>query len=114
MPWSGTCDAERLTRLAGEREQFVAELERLGERPQRRPNGSWAELLREAGRNVWVAAVGRNDGDAIATCRHSRARTEARYDDAMQRPWPDEIRRVLDAQRGRLHAEADELNRLQF
>ena len=106
--------AETLTRLAREREQFVGDLERLGEGSPHGPNGSWTELLREAGRTIWVAAAGRNNGDAIATCRHSRARTEARYDDAMQGPLPDEIRSVLAEQRRRVHDEADELSQLQF
>jgi hypothetical protein len=105
--------AEALTRLAQEREQFVADLERLGDRKQGRPSGSWAELLLEAARDVWVSAAGPNCGDAIGACRHSRARTEERYDEALQKPWPDEIRRVLAAQRRRLHDEASELIQLQ-
>jgi hypothetical protein len=75
---------------------------------------SWIELSREARRNAWVAAAGRNSGDAIASCRHSRARTEAVYDEALQAPWSDEIQRVLAAQRRRLHDEAAELIQLQF
>lgn len=103
-----------LTRLALERAQFIEDLERMGERAQSRPIVSWSEFFRELGRDAWVSAAGRNDGDAIATCRRSHARTEARYDDAMRRPLPDEIRRVLAAQRCRLHDEAEELNRLRF
>jgi hypothetical protein len=106
--------AETLTRLARERQQFVVDLERLGERAQHQSDGSWVGLLREAGRNVLVAAAGCNNDDAIATCCHSHSRTEARYDDAMRRPWPDETRRVLEAQRRRLHDESDELHQLQF
>ncbi len=106
--------AETFTRLARERSQFVEELERLGGRAPSRPNGSWAELLREAGREVWVAAAGRNNGDAVAACRHSRARTQARYDSAMQGSLPDEIRRALGEQLRRIRAEAHELIRLQF
>lgn len=106
--------AETLTRLANERAQFVEDLERLGERSQSRPIGSWAEFFRELGRDVWVAAAGRNNGDAIARCRRSRARTEARYDGAMQAPLPDDVRSVLATQRRRLYDEADELNRLRF
>jgi hypothetical protein len=105
--------AEALTRLAGEREQFVMELERLAKCEQPH-GGSWGELSREARRNLWVAAAGRNSGDAISSCRHSRARTEAVYDEALQASWPDEIQRVLAAQRRRLHDEADELIQLQF
>jgi hypothetical protein len=106
--------AETLTRLALERAQFVKDLERLGEPAQSRRTVSWAEFFREVGRNVWVTAAGPNNGDAIATCRRSRARTETRYDGAMRGPLPDEIRSVLAVQRSRLQDEADELNRLQF
>jgi hypothetical protein len=97
--------AEALTRLAGEREQFVTDLERFA-KCERSRQGSW--------RNVWVAAAGRNSSDAITSCRHSRARTEAVYDEALQASWPDEIQRVLAAQRRRLHDEAQELVQLQF
>jgi hypothetical protein len=105
--------AETLMRLAGEREQFVKDLERLAKCEQPH-NGSWGELSREAQRNVWVAAAGRNSGDAIRSCRHSRARTEAVYDEALNASWSDELQRVLAAQRRRLHDEADELIQLQF
>ena len=104
---------EALTRLANERELFVKDLERLAKREQRH-DGSWSELSREAERDVWVAAAGRNSGDAIASCRHSRARTEALYDEALQVSWPDEVQRVLEAQRRRLHEETGELDKLQF
>jgi hypothetical protein len=63
---------------------------------------------------VVVTARGRNKGDAVATCRHSRARTEAVYDEALQATWPAETRRLIEAQRERLQAEELELNRLQF
>lgn len=105
--------AEALTRLALEREQFVTDLERLAGREQPH-DGSWSELSREAERDVWVAAAGRNIGDAITSYRHSRARTEALYDEALQARWPDEIQRVLAAQRSRLHDEVYELDKLQF
>lgn len=105
--------AEVLTRLAREREQFVMDLARLAKCEQPHA-GSWGELSREARRNVWVTAAGHNSRDAIASCRHSRARTEAVYDEAMQASWPEEIQRALEAQRRRLHDEADELIQLQF
>jgi hypothetical protein len=105
--------AQTLTRLAREREQFVAELEWLGQGVQAH-DGSWTELSREVGRDIWVMAAGRNAGDAITTCRYSRARTEALYDEALQASWPDKIRCVLAAQRRRLHDETDELIKLQF
>ncbi len=106
--------AEALQRLAHEREQFIADLARLDSPTPRHQPGSWAELAREAGRDVWVLAAGRNTGDSIATCRHSRARTEKRYEKAMESPWSDDVRRVLAAQKRRLHGEADELIHLQF
>jgi hypothetical protein len=106
--------AETLARLAASVRSSVLDLERLGGSGQEGPNGSWAELAHEATRNLWVMAAGRNTGDAIASCRHSHKRTEARYEEAMQGPWGGEIGQVLAAQRSRLHDEVDELNRLQF
>ena len=109
----GEARAQVLARLAHERKQFVTVLERLANRKQPH-DGSWSELSREAERDVWVAAAGRNSGDAIRSCRHSRARTEALYDKALQASWPEEIQRVLAEQRRCLHDEADELIKLQF
>ena len=106
--------ARALRRLAHERVRFVEDLQRLEARPRQRVAGSWAELLREAGRAVFVLAIGRNAGDSIASCRRSRARTEEQYDEAMKGPWPDDARRVLASQRQSLHDEADELVHLQF
>lgn len=107
--------AEVLRRLAREREHFVEELEHLGARGQSRPSSSLTELLREVGRSAAVLAAGcANNGDAIASCRHSRARTEARYEAALQRTWPDEIRHVLVEQRRCLHDEASTLDEIQF
>jgi len=105
--------AVALRRLAREREHFVADLERLGG-CQLPHDGSWTELSREAARTLWVAAAGRNNGDALATCRHSLARTEALYDEALQASWPDGIRFVLASQRLCLRDEAANLNQLQF
>ncbi len=105
--------ADALTHLARERERFVMDLERLAE-TQQPHDGSWSELSREARRNVWVAAAGPNSGDAIWSCRRSRARTEARFDKALKSSWPAEIQRLLVAQRCRLRDEADELVALQF
>ena len=103
-----------LTRLAREREEFAADLEGLYDPGQRRPTGSWRELLREAGRNVWVFAAGRNTGDAVGACRRSCARTAARYDQAMQAPLSDEIRRALSPHQYRLQDEIGELTHLQY
>jgi hypothetical protein len=65
-------------------------------------------------RDVWVAAAGRNNGDAITSCRRSRARAEARYEEVLRASWPDEVRHLLADQRRRLGEEADELSKLQF
>lgn len=111
--WAEATRGETLTRLASEREQFVADLERLGSR-QESHDGSWSELRREVGRAIWVAAAGPNNGDAITACRHSRARTEARYDQALKARLPDEIQRIVAMHRRCLHDETDELNALQF
>jgi hypothetical protein len=106
--------AETLRLLARERAQFVADLDRLEPHAPRRSTSSWAALLREAGRDAFVFALGRNTGDSIASCRRSRARTEKRYEKALEGKLSDEARRVLTTQRLRLHDEADELVHLQF
>jgi hypothetical protein len=110
-------DAQRagaLTRLARNRSRFVDDLEQLVGHTPRRSDGSWVELLREAARSVKVVAAGRNNGDAIATCRHSCARVEARFDQAMRTQWPDAIQQLLEAQQSCLHDESAELDQLQF
>lgn len=106
--------AAALRLLARERARFVADLDRLESHAPRRSTGSWAELLREAGRDAFVLALGRNTGDSIASCRRSRARTEKRYEEALAGTLSDEARRVVTTQRLRLHDEADELAHLQF
>jgi hypothetical protein len=105
--------AQALTRMARERGQFVADLERMGQCPLPH-DGSWTELSREVGRDIWVTAAGRNLGDAITTCRHSLSRTEARYDEVLQNSWPDEIKDMLEGQRRRLRDETAELIKLEF
>jgi hypothetical protein len=106
--------AATLTRLASERDRFVADLEQLAASPTPRPSASWAELLREGMRGVWVTAAGQNCGDAIASCCRSRTRTEDCYDSAMQAAMPDAVRFVLAGQRSRLHEAEGELNRIRF
>ena len=106
--------AEALTLLMRERQEFIVALEQRRGAPERRPTGSWTEMLREARRTLWVTAAGPNSGDAISTCRHSRARTEACYDQALQETWPDETRLVLATHRQRLQDETGPLNHLQF
>lgn len=104
--------AETLTQLARERERFVIELQRLG-RKRRRPSASVREILHEGLRALAVAAAGRSHtGDAISSCNHSRARTEALYDRVMPE-LPPELRRIVDLQRERLHDEKIDLDRLQ-
>jgi hypothetical protein len=109
----GAGRAAVLARLARQRGQFIAELESFdGTLPP--PSCSWAEILREGMHNVWVAAAGRHDGDAIARCCRSRDRTENRYERALRGTWPDALRGVLMAQRARLECDAAELNPLRF
>ena len=103
--------AATLMRLAAERKQFVADLERFDGTAS--PLGSPAELSREVGRDLWVTAAGRNIGDAIGVCRHSRARTEAAYDHALEDSLPRQVLDVLTEQRGRLHDEIAVLDQLQ-
>jgi hypothetical protein len=100
-----------LMRLADERGQYVAELEQLAARPEPH-DGSWTELAREAAHNLQVILGRRSTRDALLACRHSRARTEAVYDRALQEVWPEEVARVLASQRVRIHEEADELDGL--
>lgn len=103
--------AATLTKLAAEREQFVADLGRFDGTAS--PLGSPAELSREVGRDLWVTAAGRNIGDAIAVCRHSRARTEAAYEHALEEYLPRQVLDVLTDHRGRLHDEMVVLDQLQ-
>ena len=103
-----------LMRLARERRQFVGDLERLAAPGQAAPGGSLGELLREALRNLRVVAGGPNSGDAIASCRQSRSRTQACYDRALLGPMADEPRCVLESQRRRLDEEALGLSRLEL
>lgn len=56
--------AGTLEGLARERQSFVANLEPLVGPGKFQWDGSWAELLREAGRNAEVAAAGRNSPEA--------------------------------------------------
>jgi hypothetical protein len=105
--------AATLKRLAAERGRFVTDLAQLAQSARPRQS-SWAELLREGVRGVWVIAAGRNSGDAIASCRRSLARTEDRYDKAMLGPLPLAVRSVLALQRSRLRETEGELNRIRF
>lgn len=98
-----------LGKFAHERGDFMTELERLAKRPGRRPSGSLAEHVREAARAIWVLGCGPNQGDAIASCRHSRARTQAHYDQAMRREWPAATRDVLAEHSRRLDGEGQQL-----
>ena len=108
-----TRHADTLTRLASQRAQFVAALEQIQASGQPH-DGSWGELSREAARDVWVAAAGRNEGDAITACRHSSTRTAAVYDEAMLLPWQGETLSVLSAQQRSLRDDAELLNKLEY
>lgn len=109
----GTPLGATLGKFAHERDLFLTDLEQLA-KAARRPSGSLAEHVREAAREIWVLGCGPNHGDAIAVCRHSRARTQARYEEALRRDWPSGARSMLAEQNRRLEAEADELRDLQF
>jgi hypothetical protein len=106
--------AQTLDGMAKERGLFITELERLAAPAPPRPGGSWAAFLRETGRRVWETWAGHSAGGAIASCRQSRARTEAQYERALRSDLSEGERRVLAAQRGRLHDETHVLDRLQF
>jgi hypothetical protein len=108
----GATRADTLTRLASQRRKFVTDLEEIQEHEEPH-DGSWRELSREAARDVWVAAAGRNEGDAIAACRHSSTRTAAVYEEAMQMPWRGETLRLLSAQQRALKDDAELLDHLE-
>jgi hypothetical protein len=104
-----------LTRLAAERGEFVERLrDRRTPRVDSRATGSWKESLREFGRSVRVLAGGANSGDAIAECRRSRSRTEARYERALELKWPGEILPLLLEQVNSIRQAQGELIALQF
>lgn len=99
----------RLGQLAHDRGLFLTDLEHLAPESRARPGGSVAEHVREAARDLWVLGCGRNHGDALAVCRHSRARTQARYEEALRHTWPSHIAWLLGEQSRLLEAEAQEL-----
>jgi len=102
-----------LGELAAERGRFVSEL-RAFSGGAARHGGSPIELLRELGRRLERAATGPSNTDAVAACRRSLRRTEARYDKALQLSWPDEVRTVLLSQRDRLNQSRDMLISVQY
>jgi hypothetical protein len=108
----GDALAVTLGRLAAERAAFVTALERIQERESSH-DGSWREMSREAAREVWLAAAGANDGDAMAACRHSSARTAAVYEEALLLPWPDATLSVLMAQYKALREDRAWLDKLE-
>jgi hypothetical protein len=59
--------AGALRRLARERALFARDLEWVCDHRMPRGRGSLVEMAREVGREAWVAAIGRNTGDAIAS-----------------------------------------------
>ena len=100
-----------LIRLADERRHFAEELERLNGQGSRE---SWTALVRELGNGLWARMTGRNAGDAVAECRRSQRRTEARYELALGLELPREVKDALVIQHERVHAARDELTRLEF
>jgi hypothetical protein len=102
-----------LSELAAERGRFVSTLRALGGGAARH-GGSPIELLRELGRQLERAATGPSNTDAVAACRRSLRRTEARYDKALELSWPDEVRSVLVSQRDRLNHSRDMLISIQY
>ncbi len=83
-------------------------------RDKREHGGSWAELSRELGRGLRVAFGFPSDGDSIAACRQSCARTERRFDKALELALPDALRAVVVEQRGRLTTAHDALRAIQY
>ena len=102
-----------LSELAVERGRFVNELRALGGGASRR-GGSAMELLHELGRWLERAATGPSNTDAVAACRRSLRRTEARYDQALQLSWSEKVRAVLVSQRDQLHRSRDKLISIQY
>ena len=102
-----------LSRLADERVQFADRLRALGE-PGAHETRSWRGALRELLRAVRVLVGGRNNGDSVAACRRSCARTEALYDQAVKLQWSQPILPTLLEQREHLRRSCGELLGLQF
>jgi len=100
--------------LAAERGRFIDELRGVGGIRDTREHGSWRELGRELSRDLRVALGLGNGGDAIAACRRSCKRTEARFERALDLPWPTPSRAVIEGQHARIHATRDELSAVEF
>ena len=109
----GARNRPMLSKLAAERGRFESELRALGGGAARH-GGSPMELFRELRRRVERAATGPSNSDAVAACRRSLRRTEARYDEALQLSWPDDVRAVLLSQRSQLHDDRAELISIQY
>jgi len=97
-----------LTRLADERRRFSEELERLTGPIDRGTLGSWGGLAWELSDNLRARVLGRST-EAVAACRRSQHRTEARYAKALELPLPTALHAALVAQHSRVHHAAREL-----
>lgn len=95
-----------LTRLADERRRFSEELKRLTGPIDRGTLGSW--LPWELSDNLRARVLGRST-EAVAACRRSQHRTEARYAKALELPLPTALHAALVAQHSRVHHAAREL-----
>jgi uncharacterized protein (TIGR02284 family) len=107
-------DAERselLIRMADERRRFAEELEQFNGQGSRE---SWGTVARELESNLWARVVGRNTGDAVAACRRSQRRTEARYDQVLKLVLPTEVRAALMIQYKHVRAARNELTKVEY
>jgi hypothetical protein len=109
---SKVVDATRrrvLIRLADERRRFAEELERFNGQGSRE---SWGSLRRELDSDVRECIAGRSTSEAVAACRRSQERTEARYDKVLALELPSEVKAALVTQHERVHAARDELAKM--
>jgi hypothetical protein len=103
-----------LERLAAERTAFVEQLRDLDGVGAGSHHGSWIGRGREWGRSLRVGVGGPNDGDAVAACRRSNERAEARFDAALDLSWPELTRATLFRQRMRLDIARDALIGIEY
>jgi hypothetical protein len=103
-----------LERLTNEQARMVDRLKALGQADARPHRGSAIELGRELGRTLRGLLGCSTSGDAVHACRRSCRRAEARFDEALQLPWPQATFAVLTEERARLGAAADALVAIQY
>jgi hypothetical protein len=99
-----------LTRLADERRAFAEELERSNGQSSRE---SWGSLGRELWRMLRTRWQPPSVGGAVAVCRSSLHRTEARYAKALVCDLPSDLRSTLLAQLERLRTAESDLRKLE-